>query len=150
MTTTATLAPDARRALRPLVGAYLARPDALAWAAAADLYEEHGDGAKALLWRRRARWFGPLTAAWQEAAVPLPDGPPNEKSRLTTAWLGRRHLAFTRKRRCVLLDFMVRCGPDLLRMRQQWLPYSRDARYAVRRILHLIDAYAYDWEETAP
>lgn len=62
---------DRRKLLRQMTGAYLARPDPVAWLAAADIYEEAGDQKKAALWRRRGELFPPLLEAyakfWLEA-----------------------------------------------------------------------------------
>lgn len=50
--------------LRQMIGAYLLRPDPIAWQAAADIFEERGDAETAYTWRRRAKWYPLLLAAY--------------------------------------------------------------------------------------
>lgn len=53
----------ANKLLCQMVGAYLLRPDPVAWLAAADIFEENAQPEIAHRWRKRAEWFPPLLAA---------------------------------------------------------------------------------------
>lgn len=56
---------DRCKLLRQMTGDYLARPDPVAWLAAADIHEEAGDQKKAALWRRRGELFPFLLAKYE-------------------------------------------------------------------------------------
>lgn len=134
------------RTLRSLVGAYLARPCVELWLVAGDLYEEAGDEANAALWRRRARWFPVLWAKWQEM-LPIIDTDAEGDRRLVTFAVYRRRLQMIRyygdRLAWVWMDYLGG-GYKLL---GQWITNSSEGdRYAVKKILDLIDAYGASWE----
>lgn len=54
---------------RALTRHYIARPDPLAWLAAADLLEEAGDTVGARKWRRRGEWYTAIRRAIGDAAA---------------------------------------------------------------------------------
>lgn len=129
------------RTLRHLVGAYLARPDPDAWNAAADLFEEAGDLRSATRWRRRARWYPPLAKAWVEATRP-------DARWVTDVRLGRLVALFMtdfgKARHAVVC--LLRASDRVQVHGERWQTGRADS-YDARKIVSLIDRYAFRFEE---
>lgn len=135
-----------KRTLRALTGSYLSRPDVQAWLAAADLYEEAGEGETARLWRRRATYYPPLVIAWRESVPPLD---PTRIRRYSWAECGSWRVRFVRFQEII---YAYVYDPDGVSQTQRHFTPEvtggrlATERYATRKLLELIDRFGVSWD----